>query len=175
MAGTPTRRAVLLAAAVSVALVVLAFALEPGAIEGAVYATRWTARWSALVMAIAVARRAPRRAPWCYGFVVAHTIHYGTVVTRALLEPTNALRHPNLRIGGMVLGGAALLVALAFTARWRTRLNTALLYLGWLILALFSAVRYPQLPSMIVLAILVLAMIWRLIDQLRGRPLPTTA
>jgi hypothetical protein len=175
MVGNSTRTAVILAATVAAALVTLAFVVEPDRIQGAIYATRWTARWSALIMAIAVTRRAPRRAPWCYGFVVAHTIHYGTVVTRALLDPTNALRHPTLVSGALVLGGAALLVALALTARWRTRLNTALLYLGWLILAIFSAKRYPQLPSMIILGILVAAMIWRAVDQLRGRPLSTPA
>ena len=163
-------KVIALVTAAAVAVAAICFFATGDALSGAVAATRFTARFSALVFAAALVARAGRppflAARWqslTYAFVAAHAVHYGTVATRAFVEPANRLRHPTLVPSLIIAGGLSLLVVLAGT---RGRIQSAVFYLAGtlLVLALGSRAATPaQHPtSTITLAILIAAFAWRI-------------
>jgi hypothetical protein len=105
-----------------------------------------------LVLALALAGRggrplalAERIGELTFAFVVAHAIHYATVVARAVVEPTNRLRNLPLDGVAVVVGGVGLLVVLAATVRARSQFGARIhqigFYLAWAILAAALASR----------------------------------
>jgi hypothetical protein len=81
------------------ALVVIAlcFAISADLLTGSIVATRCSARFSGLILALALVARTPWRlvehkAQLALAFVAAHTVHYATVIGRAIIEPSNPLR-----------------------------------------------------------------------------------
>jgi hypothetical protein len=161
---------ILLVAAAAVAVVAVCFLATGDVLSGTIAATRFTARFSALVFALALMARAGRpqflAARWqslTYAFVAAHVVHYGTVATRAFVEPGNRLRQLALEPALVVAGGVSLIVVLAAT---RGRIQSVVFYVAGIILALAlssrvaHAAQYPT--STIAFAILIAAFAWRI-------------
>ncbi len=156
--------------AIAIAIVAVCFFASGDAVSGAIAATRFTARFSACVFALTVIARAGRptilATHWqslTFAFVAAHAVHYGTVATRAFLEPGNRLRHPTLVPLLIVAGGVSLLVALAATRR---RLQSVVFYVAGTLLALAlssrAATPTEHPTSTIALAFLLAAFAWRI-------------
>jgi len=118
------RRWIIWAAVAAAGVVALSFAASDSALAGAIAATRNTARFSALVFALALAVGAGRpvqlaahQAELTLAFIVAHGIHYATVVGRAAIEPENRLRELSIEPLAVVTARFGLLALLPLTAR----------------------------------------------------------
>ena len=172
---------------IAVVVVAVCFVVAGTALDGVVLATRYSARFSALVLATALIARAPRpfglnhqRVALTLAFAAAHGVHYSTVIARAFLDPEHKLRHPGpVDLAGLV-GGAGLILVIAVTAKAssaaRSRLNAIAFYAAWAILLLASGSRFrTSIPSVVVLGVLVVAMLWRVASTVafRGQPRPT--
>jgi len=189
MPDDPSRRSrrTFIWAATGLAVLVVATCLATAGdlVAGAVAASRYSARFSGLVMAAAVVARAPRPVAWSrrrteltFAFVAAHGVHLATVVLRALVEPGNKLRTFGLEVVVVVLLGVVLLAIVAGTAKATSltgrRVNAMAFYVAWTVLALASATRARvSLASAVVLAVLGIAMLWRIGSGLaEGRVVP---
>lgn len=170
--GRSQQRLIRAVSVVALTVVAVCFATSDSVLAGAVAATLNTARFSAIVLAFALAARAPgplatRRTQLTLAFVAAHGIHYASVVARAIVEPSNPLRHLRSENLFVVGAGVLLLMLIAFTARATSglgaRTNAIAVYVAWTAMALASASRFrSSLPSAVVLTILGLAMVWRI-------------
>jgi hypothetical protein len=169
---TSEKRLIWIVSGLALAVVIVCFATADSVLVGSIAATRYTARSSGLVLAFAVAARAPgqlasRKTRLTLAFVAAHGIHYATVVARAVVEPSNQLRHFRAENFVVVGAGVTLVVLIALTAKATSeagaRTNAVAVYVAWTALALASASRLrTAIPSAVVLSALVLAMLWRI-------------
>jgi hypothetical protein len=139
-------------------------------VDAAQVAARNTARFSALWMAAAIAWRASERGlDALKGFVATHAVHYAAVLWFAYSDAHHHLHSFAPTALLVATFGTAHLIVVATTMHaatgWRQKLNSAAVYLAWLLFVIATGSRLFKEPAAaVVFAVMLAAMAYRLLS-----------